>query len=123
MSDDPNLPGSLVELVSRPGLVTLLALSGWGAAGGATNALATRSGLREGLRLILLGAIVAAGTGSVAGGLLVHYFPGLSLAAVPATSLVSVGAYMAGTFGGAVVELVLRRLRAGRLPGEGPTDG
>ena len=40
-------------------------LAAWGALGGATNALTTKMRLRDALRHILLGGLIAAGMGSL----------------------------------------------------------
>lgn len=44
---------------------TAVILAAWGALGGATNALTTRMRLRDALRHILLGGLIAAGMGSL----------------------------------------------------------
>ena len=45
---------------------TAVILAAWGALGGATNALTTRMRLRDALRHILLGGLIAAGTTALA---------------------------------------------------------
>ena len=49
---------------ARPRRSTAAILAAWGALGGATNALTTRMRLRDAVRHILLGGIIAAGMGS-----------------------------------------------------------
>jgi len=44
---------------------TAVILAAWGALGGATNALTTKMRLRDALRHILLGGLIAAGMGSL----------------------------------------------------------
>ena len=44
---------------------TAAILAAWGALGGATNALSTRMRLRDAIRHILLGGLIAAGMGSL----------------------------------------------------------
>jgi hypothetical protein len=66
---------------------TAVILAAWGALGGATNALTTRMRLRDALRHILLGGLIAAGMGS------------LSMAVIT---------------GPAFIEVVLARLRSGK---------
>jgi hypothetical protein len=70
---------------------TAVILAAWGALGGATNALTTRMRLRDALRHILLGGLIAAGMGS------------LSMAVITAW-----------VFGPAFIEVVLARLRSGK---------
>lgn len=115
-------PTTFVEILQAVGKSTVLALAAWGMAGGATAALVARAGLREAMRLIVLGGLIAAGAGTIATSLLVAMF-NLPPEAIPAGTAVGSGAYLMGVFGGAWIEVMLARLRAGRLPGEGPQDG
>lgn len=115
-------PTTFVDMVQAVGRSTVMALAAWGMAGGATAALVARANLRETFRLILLGGLIAAGAGTIATSLLVAMF-NLPPEAIPAGTAVGSGAYLMGVFGGAWIEVMLARLRAGRLPGEGRPDG
>lgn len=118
MSDDPNL----LDAIARSALANAAL---WGGLGGLTNALASRETRRgEVLRMISLGMLVTAGTGSIGGAVIAHYFPTFSTsAAIPAGSLAGVGVYLTGVFGGALIELALSKIRNGRLPGAGGGTG
>lgn len=94
----------------------------WGAAGGFTSALAVKVGRRAFARQVAMGALVAAGTGTMATALVVKVF-GLDPALIPVSSGFSPAVYLVGVFGPAIIEVVLRRIGGGRLPGEGPSDG
>ena len=61
-----NDTGSFVAAVLRElAASTAVILAAWGALGGATNALTTKMRLRDALRHILLGGLIAAGMGSL----------------------------------------------------------
>ena len=61
MNQEPGfVAGTLRDLAAS----TAAILAAWGALGGATNALTTRMRLRDALRHILLGGLIAAGMGS-----------------------------------------------------------
>ncbi len=81
----------------------------WGALGGATNALR----LRDALRHILLGGLIAAGMGSLSMALVASWLS-LPAEAIPAGGAAGSAAYLVGVFGPAFIELVLARLRAGK---------
>lgn len=89
---------------------TALMLDFWGALGGATNALTTRMALREALRHVLLGGLIAAGMGSFSI-VIVAGWLGLPDGAVAAGGAVGSAAYLVGVFGAAFIELILARLR------------
>lgn len=89
----------------------------WGALGGATNALVIRVTALEALRHIGLGALFAAGVGGLGGPLLEHW------GVLPAGAVTSFGAaagssvaYLTGSIGAAVFEVLLSRVRAALLP-------
>ena len=82
-----------------------------GALGGATNALTTRMRLREALRHILLGGLIAAGMGTLSMALVVRWLA-LPPEAIPAGGAAGSAAYLVGVFGPAVIEIALARLRA-----------
>ena len=61
-----NDTGSFIAAVLRElAASTAVILAAWGALGGATNALTTKMRLRDALRHILLGGLIAAGMGSL----------------------------------------------------------
>lgn len=93
----------------------------WGALGGATNALVIRVTALEALRHIVIGAVIAAGLGGI-GGPLAMYWLGLPAEMISRGEWAAggSGAYLAGSFGAAIFEVVLTRIRAGRLPHDNP---
>jgi hypothetical protein len=92
---------------------TAVILAAWGALGGATNALTTKMRLRDAIRHILLGGLIAAGMGSVSMALVTSWL-GLPPEAVPAGGAAGSAAYLVGIFGPAFIEVVLARLRRGK---------
>lgn len=92
---------------------TAVILAAWGALGGATNALTTKMRLRDALRHILLGGLIAAGMGSLSMAVITSWL-GLPPEAIPAGGAAGSAAYLVGVFGPAVIELVLARLRQAR---------
>ena len=107
MNDETGfLAAVLRELVAS----TAVILAAWGALGGATNALTTRMRLRDALRHILLGGLIAAGMGSFSMALVTAWLA-LPPQAIPAGGAAGSAAYLVGVFGPAFIELVLARLR------------
>lgn len=96
---------------------TAAILAAWGALGGATNALTTRMRLRDALRHILLGGLIAAGMGSLSLAVVAAWLD-LPAAAIPAGGAAGSAAYLVGVFGPAVIELVLARLRSAHEGGD-----
>ena len=92
---------------------TAVILATWGALGGATNALTTKMRLRDAVRHILLGGLIAAGMGSLSMAVITSWL-GLPPEAIPAGGAAGSAAYLVGVFGPAVIELVLARLRRAR---------
>jgi acyl dehydratase len=92
---------------------TAVILAAWGALGGATNALTTKMRLRDALRHVLLGGLIAAGMGSLSMAVVALWL-GLPSEAIPAGVAAGSAAYLVGVFGPAVIELVLARLRNAR---------
>ena len=84
-----------------------------GAMGGATNALVIRVNFRHTVRYIVLGAMCAAGSGSMAGNVLAHW--GLMPSDVGQASTGAI-AFFSGLFFPAVFEVILSRINAGKLP-------
>lgn len=121
MNDEPNI---LVEVVRSIVANTIIVAAMWGGAGGLTSALLIDDGsgrVRAALRQIVLGALAAAGGGTTLGALLAHWLD-LPATAIPAFGTGGAMAYMTGIFGPAVMEVVLTRIRAGRLPADGDRD-
>ena len=92
---------------------TAVILAAWGALGGATNALTTRMRLRDALRHILLGGLIAAGMGSLSMAIITAWL-GLPSQAIPAGGAAGSAAYLVGVFGPAFIEVVLARLRGSK---------
>lgn len=96
----------------------IVGLAIWGALGGATNALVIRVTMREAIRHVVLGAMVAAGLGGLGAPLVGHWL------GIPADALaVAAGgsaAYLTGSLGAAIFEVIIQRVRAGRLPRDNP---
>lgn len=92
---------------------TAVILAAWGALGGATNALTTRMRLRDALRHVLLGGLIAAGMGSLSMALVTAWLS-LPPQTIPAGGAAGSAAYLVGVFGPAFIELVLARLRAAK---------
>jgi hypothetical protein len=92
---------------------TVVILAAWGALGGATNALTTRMRLRDALRHILLGGLIAAGMGSLSMALVTLWLD-LPPEAITAGGAAGSAAYLVGVFGPAFIEVVLARLRGGK---------
>lgn len=97
---------------------TAVILAAWGALGGATNALTTKMRLRDALRHILLGGLIAAGMGSLSMALVTSWM-GLPPQTIPAGGAAGSAAYLVGVFGPAFIEMLLARLRRAK---EGPRD-
>jgi hypothetical protein len=98
---------------------TAAILAAWGALGGATNALTTKMRLRDAIRHILLGGLIAAGMGSLSMSLVTHWLK-LPPEAVPAGGAAGSAAYLVGVFGPAMIEVALVRIRSFRAgPGGG----
>ena len=109
MQDDQRfLVAALKELATS----TAVILAAWGALGGATNALTAKMRLRDALRHILLGGLIAAGMGSLSMTVVAAWLD-LKPEAIPAGGAAGSAAYLVGVFGPAVIELILARLRGG----------
>ena len=110
MNDEP---GFITAVLRDLAASTAVILAAWGALGGATNALTTKMRLRDAIRHILLGGLIAAGMGSVSMALVTSWL-GLPPEAIPAGGAAGSAAYLVGIFGPAFIELVLARLRNGK---------
>ena len=117
MNEEPGfIAGTFRDLAAS----TAAILAAWGALGGATNALSTRMRLRDAIRHILLGGIIAAGMGSLSIALVTRWL-GLPPEAVPAGGAAGSAAYLVGVFGPAVIEVALARIRGVQSrPKDGP---
>ena len=113
-------PGFVAGVLRDLAASTAAILAAWGALGGATNALTTRMRLRDAIRHILLGGLIAAGMGSLSMSLVTHWLK-LPSEAVPAGGAAGSAAYLVGVFGPAVIEVALARIQSIRSrPGDGP---
>jgi len=107
MTDDPGLTAAaLRDLLTS----TAVILAAWGALGGATNALTTRMRLRDAIRHILLGGLIAAGMGSLSMAVVARWLD-LPPETVAAGGAAGSAAYLVGVFGPAFIEVALARLR------------
>ncbi len=111
-------PGFVVIALRDLAASTAAILAAWGALGGATNALTTRMRLRDAVRHILLGGVIAAGMGSLSMAVVTRWLD-LPPEAVPAGGAAGSAAYLVGVFGPAVIEVSLARIRKLRA---GPGD-
>lgn len=119
MNEETSLWRAILEGVAASATVSAAA---WGAMGGATSALVIRVERKAVVRQIATGALVAGGVGT-AGMALLSAWVGVPTGAIPATGAASAASYLIGVFGPAVFEVILRRLQAGRMPGEGDGNG
>jgi hypothetical protein len=92
-------------------------LAAWGALGGATNALTTKMRLRDAIRHILLGGMIAAGMGSLSMAIVARRLD-LPPETVTAGGAAGSAAYLVGVFGPAFIEVALARLRGKRGDGD-----
>lgn len=112
MSEQPTLVNEIWKVLENSPAVRAAAL---GAAGGLTSGLSITGQTRRAVaRQILIGAIMASGLGSLSAALMSAWL-GLPALAVGAGSGAS---YLVGVFGPALVEVMLSRIRAGRLPND-----
>ncbi|MCV2877623.1 hypothetical protein OE699_02055 [Sedimentimonas flavescens] len=99
----------------------------WGAAGGLTSALSISEGGRtvdrigRAIRQVMIGAMAASG-GGVALGAAIYHWLGLPAEALTAIGAGSAASYLTGVFGPAMIEVILTRIRRGRLPIGGGFD-
>lgn len=96
---------------------TIVGASFYGAVGGLTSALAINVDKKALLRQVILGAVVAGGMGSGAGAVLGAWL-NIDWASVPVGGATGTMSYLTGVFGPAIIEVILGRLRAGRMPNE-----
>jgi hypothetical protein len=98
---------------------TAVILAACGALGGVTNALTTKMRLRDALRHILLGGLIAAGTDSLSMAVITSWM-GLTPEAIPAGGAAGSAAHLVGVFGPTFIEMLRARLRRAN---EGGRDG
>lgn len=111
MSDQSGLWGYLLKAAAAS---SFLGAAAWGAAGGATSGLLIRVERRVLIRHMVIGALVAGGTGALALPLIEKWM-GLPSGTITPTAggAAGSGAYLAGVFLPALFEVVLTRLRRG----------
>lgn len=117
MSDQSSLWADLLKAAAAS---SFLGAAAWGAAGGATSGLLIRVERRVLIRHMVIGALVAGGTGALALPLIEGWMdlpPGTITPT--AGGAAGSGAYLAGVFLPALFEVVLTRLRRGVLPTDG----
>ncbi|MFB2530724.1 hypothetical protein ACEYYA_00985 [Paracoccus sp. p3-h83] len=112
----PDHPTTWAEIGRAVWAAALTQMAIGGAAGGLTNALVTSQERRSGLRLIVIGSLVATGMGGL-GGVALTLLTDLPAAAIPAGASVGPVAYVLGLFGAPVIELMLARIKGGHLFG------
>jgi len=89
-------------------LMSAIALAAaWGAAGGMTNVLATKMTAGDAIRHVLLGALIAAGSGPIWGPVIAHWMG----AGFPTDMGVGVSCFLSGAFGASVFERVRAFIR------------
>lgn len=116
-------PSFWVDVMRSVAASSAVSAAGWGAMGGATSALAVGGYSRRAvIRHVTLGALVAGGSGSLAMAVFAK-FSGLDASLIPLAGAGSSASFFVGVFGPAVIEVILSRIRAGRLPGEDKDDG
>jgi hypothetical protein len=110
MNDEPGfIAAALRDLLAS----TAVILAAWGALGGATNALTTKMRLRDAIRHILLGGLIAAGMGSLSMAVVARWLD-LPPETVAVGGAAGSAAYLVGVFGPAFIEVALARLRSGK---------
>lgn len=116
--EEPNFWNEVLRQMLTSGAWSTLA---FGAAGGATNALVTKTPFKEAVRLTTIGSLVAFGAGSLSMAVLAS---SLNLPAdlIPVGGMGGSAAYLMGIFGGAFIEMALARFRRRAQAPEGGTD-
>ena len=121
MTDETGIIAATIKsIVANATVISAL----WGAAGGLTSALSITDDEAEGrrgraaVRQVVIGSLLAAGGGTTMGAAMAHWM-GLPPQQIPAFGASGAMAYMTGVFGPAIIEVVLQRIRAGRLPSDG----
>lgn len=113
MAEPETFMRELIQAAATSATITAIV---WGAAGGASAALAVSGiGYRAALRLIMLGGLFAGGVGGGAVAILVAWL-GLDPALIPIAAGGGSASYLAGLFGPSLVEVILARIRRGNIP-------
>lgn len=113
MSEQPSLWAEIWRITATSAIFSTAA---WGAAGGLTSALAITGEKKRGvIRQIVLGALTASGLGSAAGAVMSRWLD-IPIEAIPAVGVGGGASYLTGVFGPAFVEVILSRMRPGRVP-------
>ena len=120
MADDASIWADLLKATAASATVTAAL---WGAAGGATSALVVKVSAKDVLRHVTLGALTAGGIGTLVGAVLLAKTIGVTTEALGFIGAGSSISYLVGVFGPAIMEVLLHRIRRGRLPGEDRADG
>jgi len=97
------IKGGAAELFAS----AIIIAAAWGAAGGVTNVLATKMTPGDAIRHVLLGALIAAGSGPIWGPIIAHWMGG----GFPTDAGVGVSCFLSGAFGAAVFERVRAFIR------------
>lgn len=114
LSDESTFAADVLKAIAAS---SVLGAAAWGAAGGATSGLLIRVEKRVLVRHMLVGALVAGGTGALAFPLIEGWMDLPPGSLTPAAGgAAGSGAYLAGVFLPAVFEVLLTRLRRGVLP-------
>ncbi|MFC2970481.1 hypothetical protein [Acidimangrovimonas pyrenivorans] len=108
----------LADVLKAAAGSALITAAAWGAAGGATSALVIKVRLKDALRQIIIGALVAAGSGALGGAFLVRWV-GLPREMIAVTGAASSVSYLTGVFGPAIFSLILQRLQTGEIDDQG----
>ncbi|MEZ5723434.1 MAG: hypothetical protein R3D59_19140 [Paracoccaceae bacterium] len=111
------MAGVIEEIWKSVATNTLVGAAFYGAVGGLTSGLAINVDHRKLRRHVILGAVVAGGMGTGAGAVMAAWLD-IDLASVPAAGATGTMSYLTGVFGPALIEVILGRLRAGRMPNE-----
>lgn len=99
-----------IEWVAEVAGSALIVTAAWGAAGGLTNALSSKMTLREAVRHIAMGALIAAGAGGLIGQVLAHYI--LPDAPEFRTGMtIGVSGFLSGALGASLLERVRATIR------------
>lgn len=119
MADEPTVWAELGKGLAASATLTAAA---WGAFGGATAAISIEVDRKAVIRQILLGAMVAAGVGTLATALVVALGK-LPAAAIPVGGGLAGAHFLVGVFGPAIIERRLRRLAEPPSSEGGAQDG
>ena len=100
------------SILASATISSTMAAAVWGAFGGATSALTVRVDRKAMVRQVLLGALVAGGSGTAGFALFAATF-GLDSDVVLAGGTLGSVSYITGAFGPAIVEAILGKISGG----------